>query len=307
MTTIINTSNGKAVRAFLKYIHIPKPNSHKGQNGKALVIGGSSLFHSASIWAAEIASHLVDMVHYSSTQENNEIFLSLKKKFRNGMVVRQEELLEYVKEDDVILVGPGMMRGKITNDKLQMTNFKDILKTQDEPTYTYHLTKYLLEHFPDKKFVIDAGALQVIKPEWLLRRKVKTIITPHQGEFKKLFNIDLSDKNDQQKSEIVAEYAKKFDCLILLKAIKDFISDGAEGAVVEGGNSGLTKGGTGDILAGLTASFYAKSGPFESAILSSFLLKRTADELFLKKGYWYNISDIIESLPSILNTIIFKR
>ena len=91
-----------------------KPNSHKGQNGRVLIIGGSSLFHSSSIWAAEIASYFVDIVHYSSTKENNEIFLSLKKKFRNGIVVEQKDLDEYVKEDDAILVGPGMLRKNIS-------------------------------------------------------------------------------------------------------------------------------------------------------------------------------------------------
>src|SRR4030042_3221729 len=94
----------------IKKSFIQKPDSHKGQNGKILIIGGSSLFHSASIWAAEIASYFVDIVHYSSTVENNEVFLALKKKFRNGIVVSQKDLLHYIQEDDAILVGPGMIR-----------------------------------------------------------------------------------------------------------------------------------------------------------------------------------------------------
>src|SRR3990167_5420789 len=141
----IKTSDTKSIKPYLKEIFLPKPNSHKGQNGKVLIIGGSSLFHAASIWAAEIASHFVDMVHYSSTKENNEIFLSLKKKFRNGIVIPQKHILEYVEEDDVILIGPGMVRGKITNYELRITNFSDIIKIKDEATYTYYLTKHLLE------------------------------------------------------------------------------------------------------------------------------------------------------------------
>ena len=120
---LIKTSNNNLIKTFLRKLTLPQPDSHKGQNGRVLIIGGSSLLHSASLWAAEVASHFCDMVHYSSTEENKEIFLSLKKKFHNGMVVPQEKLMNYVKEDNAILVGPGMMReGR-------------------EAKYTYDLTK----------------------------------------------------------------------------------------------------------------------------------------------------------------------
>ena len=312
----IKTSDINSIKPFLKSLHIPKPNSHKGQNGKALIIGGSSLFHSASIWAAEIAAHFVDMVHYSSTQENNEIFLSLKKKFRNGIVVPHKNILEYIDEDDVILIGPGMVRGKL-NKKLKMKNkkFSDILKIQDEAEYTYHLTKYLLENFPNKKFVLDAGALQMMEPEWLLNLKTKAILTPHQGEFEKLFGFSVSPSislrmnqySVEKKSIAVEEQAKKYRCIILLKAVDDYISDGDTSYIVKGGNAGLTKGGTGDVLAGLVSSFYSKNQAVESCVMSSFILKKTAEQLFLGKAYWYNISNIIEHIPSTINQLNFTK
>jgi len=305
---LIKTSDINSIKPFLNKLTLPKANSHKGQNGKVLIIGGSSLFHSASIWAAEVASHFVDMVHYSSTKENNEIFISLKKKFRNGMVVPQRDVPEYVEEDDVILIGPGMVRGTISSKfKVQSSKFSDILKIKDEATYTYYLTKYLLQKYPYKKFVLDAGALQMTEPEWLLQLKTKVIITPHQGEFTKLFGKSVNQYSVNEKAQIVQEQAKKYNCVILLKAIHDFISDGVRIVVVEGGNPGLTKGGTGDILAGLATSFFAKNQALESCLLSSFILKKTADELFLQKGYWYNINDIIDFIPSVLKNLIFSK
>ena len=48
------------------------------------------------------------------------------------------------------------------------------MKIQNEADYTYYLTKYLLRNFPQKKFVIDAGALQMMDPEWL--KKLKTAL-----------------------------------------------------------------------------------------------------------------------------------
>ena len=48
--------------------------SHKGQNGRMLVIGGSKLFHSSIFWTADVASKIVDLVHFSSpVMENNDL------------------------------------------------------------------------------------------------------------------------------------------------------------------------------------------------------------------------------------------
>src|SRR3990167_6179183 len=304
---LIKTSDINLIKPFLENIHLPQPNSHKGQNGRVLIIGGSSLFHSASIWAAEIASHVADMVHYSSTIENNEIFTSLKKKFRNGIVVAQKDLLSYVEEDDVILIGPGMVRGK-KNPKSEIRNpkFDDILKIKDEAEYTYNLTKYLLKNYPNKKFVLDAGALQMMEPEWLKQLKSKAVITPHQGEFEKLFGFSIKRYSVREKAEAVQEQAKKYNCVILLKAIDDFVSDGEKIFIVEGGNAGLTKGGTGDILAGLLTAFFSKNPGLESCVLSSYILNKSSELLFLDKGYWYNISDIINQIPSLLKDLIIS-
>jgi NAD(P)H-hydrate epimerase len=279
---VIKTSDLKLIKIFLSKLSLPKPNSHKGQNGRVLIIGGSSLFHSASIWAAEVASHFCDMVHYSSTVENEAIFLSLKKKFHNGMIVPQGKLMEYVKEDDAILVGPGMVRDG------------------DEAKYTKELTLYLINNFPKKQFVFDAGVLQMMDKKWLLKLKIPAIITPHQKEFERLFEISISDKSQIEKENIVKDIAKKYKVTIMLKAIIDIISDGKETYVVEGGNAGLTKGGTGDILAGLTTALSATNQSLIATISASILLKKTGEKLFQSKGYWYNIENIIELIPKII-------
>ena len=286
---LIKTSDNKLVKTFLEKLSLPKSNSHKGQNGRVLIIGGSSLFHSASLWAAEVASHFCDMVHYSSTIENQEIFLSLKKKFHNGIVVPQEKLIDYVKEDDAVLVGSGMMReGK-------------------EAKYTFDLTKSLIENFPEKQFIFDAGALQMMEPEWLLNLKKPAVITPHQKEFEKLFKTSIFNKPLMEKEKIVKETANKFKIIILLKAIVDIISDGNEVYLIEGGNAGLTKGGTGDILAGLTTALSANNSALNSAVIASILLKKTGEKLFQSKGYCYNVSNIIEKVPENLKELVIDK
>lgn len=316
----ITTSDIKSLQPFINKMVIPSEESHKGQNGRVLIIGGSTLFHSASLWAAEVASHFVDMVHYSSTQENNEIFLSLKKSFRNGIVVHKKDIPSYVQEDDAILIGPGMVRSYV-NEKLSMRNEElriaedefPITNVQlpnptvgDESEYTYEITKTLLHDFPDKRFVLDAGALQMMDPAWLKTLNTPAILTPHQLEFQQLFGVDIHDFSIEEKAAIVKEKAREYSCIILLKAITDIVSDGIDVVLIEGGNQGLTKGGTGDVLSGLTVSLYAQNDPLVSAVLASSIEKMAAEELFKTKGIWYNVADLISTIPSILRKLIYN-
>ncbi len=279
---LIKTSDAQTIQPFLDKFNFPKADSHKGQNGKVLIIGGSSLFHAASIWAAEIASYFVDMVHYSSTEENNQVFLSLKKKFHNGIVVPQKDLLNYAKEDDAVLVGPGMLRGD-----------------NEEARYSRQLVRQLIEKFPSKRFVFDAGALQNMEAEWLKKLKQPAIVTPQAKEFETMFGLSMQGKSKEEKMKIVEEKAREYKTVILLKTVFDVVSDGEQTLVIEGGNAGLTKGGSGDILAGLTVSFYSKNEPIGSAVMASYVLKKTAEVLSLRQGYWYNIRTIIEEIPKI--------
>lgn len=277
----LKTSNPKDILPFAKKIKLPVSDSHKGQNGKVLIIGGSQLFHSASLWSAEVASHFADMIHYASTEENNEIFLSLKKKFKNGIIVRRDQLDFYVKEDDVILIGPGLERIEETKN----------------------LTKQILKQASDKQLVIDAGSLQMMNPEWLKGLKKRAIVTPHQKEFESMFKVRVSDFSNSEKAREVEKQAKKYGCTILFKSVIDIVSDGQKTFIIEGGNQGLTKGGTGDILAGLVSGFATHSDPVSACVCASFVLKKSADQLLISRGYWYNNSDILEIIPKVVNSI----
>lgn len=287
---------------------VPKPISHKGQNGKVLVIGGSSLFHGAVIWAAQAASHIADMVHVASTIENNEIIRSIKTKWQTGMVISLSSIPDYAQEDDVILIGNGMMRDD--NFKLQMSNVKlwnEIVKIKEEGRFTREVVNYLITHFPDKQYIFDAGALQMMDKEWLTLLHKNAIVTPHQKEFQRLFCIDLSDKTIEQKEQLVTQTAREYNCIILMKAVDDIVSDGVRTIRITGGNAGLTKGGTGDLLAGIVAGFATYGHSLRSAVIGSYVLKRTADTLFAMKGYWYSVHDILSEFPATLKEVLITH
>ena len=302
---IIKTSDKKALQSYLSHIREPRKDSHKGQNGKLLIIGGSSLFHAASLWSAAIASRIVDMVHYCSTVENKKIFLNLKTKFVDGIVVRKKNIPAYATEDDCILIGPGMERGVLT-EKEKNKNFipSVIIKLKNEPLYVYHLTKYLITQYPHKKFVFDAGALQMMEKEWLLLLKTPPILTPHQGEFHSLFHIPIADMSLNEKKSVLKKIAYQYRSVIHLKAVNDLVSDGSSLVEIEGGNAGLTKGGTGDVLAGIISALNTKNTQLNSCINASIILKKSAEDLFVHSHFWYNTTDLILQIPKTIKNLL---
>lgn len=300
----LDTRDKNSVKRFVSDIFIPSPLSHKGQNGRALIVGGSTLFHSSPIWAAEIASHIVDIVHLSSIAENKVIFKKFKSRFLNGIVVDRKDIISYIEEDDVVLIGPGMLRGVVKEDfDIDNIEFNRLLKIKDELSFTSGLLRYISLHFPDKRFVLDAGALYMLIPEWLLTFSTPPILTPHRGEFNALFG-EIGKKSVEEIGKIVRGTAKKYNSVICLKGNVDIISDGDEMVVVKGGNAGLTKGGTGDTLAGLITGFYAKSNPLSSAVVASFVIKLAADRLYDKFGYWYNIDNLIPEILKVIKELL---
>ncbi len=284
-----------------KYIYLPEKRSHKGQNGKVLVVGGSSLFHSAPVWTASAASYIVDMVHLAVGDLNQKVLMQTKAEFWNGIVVGFSDLLSYIREDDVVIIGPGIPRGRLSDDFKKNSvklEFDQILRLKDEVEFFYALIFFLFRNFPKKKFLIDAGALQIMEREWLDYLDQK-IITPHQREFNSFFGIDLC-QDFVYNISAVEKLARSGKMTILLKKVEDYISDGENSFVIEGGNAGLTKGGTGDLLSGLVGGLWTRSSAFASATIGSFVLKRTAEKLFLQKGYWYNIDDLLANFSKVL-------
>ena len=278
---------------ILKQLYVPPPSSHKGQNGKLMVIGGSHLFHAASLWALTMASRIVDMVFYSSVPENNEIVQNTKKEFGDGIVVPRVDIESYIEEADAVLIGPGMMRDEGSHNKEQIISIKEINELPHEGQQSYHLTKYLLANYPQKKWVIDAGALQMIDLSWLKKLEQPAILTPHQGEFERVFGTS----GDEQK---VSAMAKKYNSIILLKGEFDIVCGPDRCLQITGGNAGMTKGGTGDVLAGLVGGLATKNEQFLSAAAGAYFNKKAGEALFERVGIYYNASDLASEIPVVM-------
>ncbi len=260
----------------------PASNSSGEDNGQVTIIGGSELFHGAPLLALKAASKFVDMVFFATPEKSvGMVAQKMKSSLLSFVWVPWEEASDYVIKSDCCLIGPGMMRFK--SEKRAKLHTREGL--DEAGSATYEIVRRFLTDFPMKRWVIDAGALQVMEKEWIPRQ---SILTPNKHEFEMLFGDMALDKASQ-----------KYECTIVLKGPVTLVSTCGKTKQVKGGNPGLTKGGTGDVLAGLTTALYAKNDTHLSACAASFIQKKVADRLFKEVGQNYSAEDLANSISNI--------
>jgi ADP-dependent NAD(P)H-hydrate dehydratase / NAD(P)H-hydrate epimerase len=273
-------------------INLYKPpfDSSGEDNGTITIIGGSHLFSGAPLLAVKTASRFVDMVFFTSPDPSvGEVAAKIKSELFSFVWVPWDEVDEYVEKSDAVLIGNGFMRFR--SEKVP---HGERHHTCDEACQiTKIITERLLTKFNYKKWVIDAGSLQTMDVNWIPK---DAIITPNQKEFQILFGLEGTGEN-------VESMSKKYDCVIALKGVETMVVSPDKSVLVHGGNAGLTKGGTGDVHAGLTIGLLAKNDPFLAASCASYIIKAAADRLFEKMGTNYNADDLSGSVPEVIKKI----
>lgn len=277
-------------KSVLKKLFKPHTNSNGEDNGQVTVIGGSHLFHGAPLFSLTVASRIVDMVFFASPEKSvGQVATKLKSKLLSFIWVPWDEVEEYVAKSDAILIGPGFLRfhsEKIPHKDRHTVCDKECQKTTN-------ITKSLLTKFPNKKWVIDAGSLQTMDADWIPQNAV---LTPNKKEFEILFKKEFSVKT-------ALDMSKKYKCVIVVKGPITFVFGDNKVVEIKGGNPGLTKGGTGDVQAGLTVALLAKNDPILAACAASYIVKAAADELQKKKGIYFNADDLASKIPEVLNNL----
>jgi NAD(P)H-hydrate epimerase len=251
------------------------PLSHKGQNGKVAVIGGSRFMHGAPILAAKAAEASgVDLVYlmlpdcHANVARTYALNVQVHPFMHDELSPEDvEPILELLATMDAAVIGPGIERESANSGAL-----REIIASAS------------------CALVLDAAALQ----PWTLEemKNKRCVLTPHLGE---LEHMNIDQKN-------IGQAAKKSGCVILLKGHVDRIAD-TDGTITEiaGGNAGLTVGGTGDTLAGLTAGLIAQGMEnAEAARKASGIIKRAGDLLQKSYGYAYGAARVIDQIPRLL-------
>lgn len=258
--------------------------SHKGQNGRVLIIGGSRDYSGAPSLAAMAAfAGGVDLAVVACPNELSPIIRS----YSPDIIVRSlsadflnpkdtDELIRLSENFDAVVLGCGIGR-------------------EDETSLAVNDLAVEIE----KPLVLDADALKLVGPGVLPRRIHETVITPHAGEFKEFSGLGVPS-NMQKRINVVKEVSRESETTVLLKGKVDIIARNDKLKLNSTGNPGMSVGGTGDCLAGLIGALLAQGHDgFEAAFLGAYINGRAGDMAQQEYGYNFKATDLLRFIPRV--------
>lgn len=269
-----------------------KENSHKGNFGKVLIIAGSDIYPGAGIMAAYGALHsgvgivtlaLPDVLKgLLPFNISPEIILRYFPSENGGFSFSLSQAVGLCSNYDSILVGCGW--GKSQSRLECLKNISQACESS---------------------IIFDADALNIIAEnnafEILDNSRAKTIITPHIGEFTRLLKQSFLDIELENRLELAKNFALKHKTIVVQKSASTIVTDSKEHFICNAHNSGLAKGGSGDLLAGLisglVASKQCKTNLF-AANLGVYLHSQAgleAKKLYTEPGM--TIANVAELIP----------
>ena len=259
--------------------------AHKGDAGRVLVIGGGP-YTGAPAFAGMAAMRSGVDLAFVATPDAAALPVSI---YSPNLIVKPLEgeilnhdhvagLLEFSKQCDVVAIGPGL-----GNDDATLDAVKEFVKACKKP------------------LVVDADAITACGGKLSVLRGKSGVITPHSGEFRKLTGKTLPDKEEDERSDMVKEWASRIGMTILLKGPVDIISDGRYVKLNKVHNDAMTVGGTGDVLMGIVSGMMAqKASPFAAARIAAFTNGVAGNIAFEEKSYGLLATDIIDKIPLVL-------
>jgi ADP-dependent NAD(P)H-hydrate dehydratase / NAD(P)H-hydrate epimerase len=259
--------------SILKKLKRPDERSHKGKNGRILVIAGSEKYHGALLLALQTTSRIVDMVYVHSSDNNLPLIQHLKSEISTFISIGKNSLKETIEIVDSILIGPGL----------------------PENGDTISLVHGILQDYPEKKIIVDATALWHVNPKSL---HANTIVTPHSREFQNVFGCEPNAQNTKKMAE-------QYGCTVVLKGKHDYVSYKKNIWENKTGNVGMTKGGTGDVVAGTIAALAATNDCLTSALAGIYLTGLAGDRLHDSVGTFYNTEDVIKEFGKVWKEFIY--
>lgn len=296
MTILIN-KNSLDIKTASKLLPNREPFSHKGSFGRALLICGSKNMVGCCALATEgalrsgaglVTLAFPDCLYTALTARLTENLFLPASTNNEGCIGYDSinTILNACKESDVVMVGCGLGTSESIKELVKA------LVTQN-----------------DKPLIIDADTLNCLSEfnDILLNKKCEILLTPHPGEMSRLCGLSVSDV-EANREEIIIDFCKTYKVNVLLKGHETLIcnSNCDELYINKTGNTGLSKGGAGDLLSGIIAGLTPamKGDIFNSAVLGAFVHGMSAD-LLKKEMSEYSIlpSDCAKTLGKVYSLI----
>ncbi|MBQ3285828.1 MAG: NAD(P)H-hydrate dehydratase [Ruminococcus sp.] len=273
--------------------HFPRrpADAHKGTMGTLLSLTGSFGFAGAAILSAKAALRSGVGLHYQVLPERIYPLFGTAVHESVCVPVKGNDLGTLCKADfptvrtllekaTAVLIGCGMGNNESTAD-----NLKAVLENAKCPV------------------VIDADGINVLARhiDYLDGSKAPIILTPHVKEFSRLSGLSVADiLRDPAKA--AEDFSKEHkDITLVLKGHRTYIAKNGEVYENIAGNSGMAKGGSGDVLAGVIASLAAQGAdPFEAAVMGVHIHALAGDIAAAKFSQTAMLpSDVIDCLTEV--------
>jgi NAD(P)H-hydrate epimerase len=273
-----------------------RPDGHKGTFGAALIVAGSRNFSGAAVLAGmaavrsgcglirlAIPAGIADVV---SSDVVEAVKIPLPQTETEALSPAAiENLLELAGDAEAVALGPGIGTDRRTQ-KLELAFLAEV----DKPT------------------LIDADGINNLAGHLRLLSRVKAplVLTPHPGEFARLTGLKPADVNADRVG-VSRKFATEKKVVLVLKGASTVIA-APDGRVFVNptGNSGLAKGGTGDVLTGLAVGLMAQGiSPLDAACAGAFLHGLAADiGVQTLTDYCLAAGDLPRYLPEAYSAIL---
>lgn len=257
------------------------PDSHKGDAGRILVIGGGPYTGAPALTATAAMRTGADLGIIACPDAVETAIQS----FAPDLIVRGFDgerltpdvvpwLLDEGDAADVVVIGPGL--GDADETQTAVSEF---------------LTAF------EGRAIVDADALRTVPA---VETDATLICTPHQGELVTMGGTRHDDW--EERAEVVESFATELGHTLVVKGRYDIISDGTDTRVNRTGNPGMTAGGTGDVLAGVIASLFAHASRdgLAAGAVGAYLTGEAGDAALEHSGYGLLASDVIAELPGVI-------
>ena len=257
--------------------------SRKADNGIVLIAGGSRIYHGAPVLASMAALRSGADLVYTAVPRS---IITAVRSFSPAMIALPLP-------DDKLTVGSANRLAAMMPKRADAAAIG--MGMSLEPEALVALVKKMKE--TKTKILLDASALipQVLDEI----SNTDTIVTPHAGEYKRLFGHDPGMAKEEMVAN-VRKAAKERGIIIVLKGWLNVISDGDQTAAIKRSTPAMTVGGTGDVLSGLAAGLLARMQAFDAALAGVYLNGAAGSLAFKRAGLHVIATDLIDSLPAAM-------
>ena len=258
-------------------------NSHKGNYGRILLIGGSENYGGAIIMAAEAALNSGAGLISVATHAVNLDALHARNPEVMFIDWHDRNLVNLMKKMDVIVCGPGLGSG----------------------TFALQLMSTICQNISQNQILIlDASALDMISQDAkLIPTQVGlVVITPHQMEWQRLSQIRISYQTDSANSNALKKIFPTQNAILVLKSNHTHVYTKADQIFVNPiGNPGMATGGMGDTLAGIIGGFTAQFGDNLDSVLAAVFIHSLAGDKIAENNYVVRPTEISAMLPQLMS------